>query len=80
MTHVVFTHRSDGSEVVYVDGVHNTEFSRLGGVSNWDPTYPLVVGNETNGARPFLGELHLIAIYDRALPEDEVVQNHLAGP
>ena len=34
---------------------------------NWDPTFPLIVGNETGGARPWLGQLQYLGIYDRAL-------------
>ncbi len=80
LTHVVHTHAADGSEVLYVDGVEDTAFARTGGLSQWDATYPLVVANEATGDRDWLGELHLIAIYDRALDASEVDQNFAAGP
>jgi len=80
LTHVVFAHRADGAEVLYVDGVENTTFSRLGGLSTWDASYAIVVANETSQNREWLGELHLIAVYERALDAAEVSQNFLAGP
>ena len=80
LQHVVFTHAPDGSEALYVDGVQNMMSSRSGTLSTWDPSFPLVVANEASGGREWLGELHLIAVYDRALSEAEVTQNFDAGP
>jgi hypothetical protein len=39
-----------------------------------------MMANESSGDRAWLGELHRIAIYDRALSAAEVMQNHEAGP
>ena len=80
LTHVVFTHNSDGSEAIYIDGVENVTFTRMGGLTTWDNTYPIVVGDEATSGRSWLGELHLIAVYDRALDAGEVEQNFMAGP
>jgi hypothetical protein len=80
LTHVVHTHRSDGAEVIYVDGVENLAFMRMGGTSMWDTTYRIIVANEATNDRTWLGELHLIAVYDRALDVGEVAQNFMAGP
>jgi hypothetical protein len=80
LTHVVFTHKSDGSEGLYVDGVENRTFMHMGGLTTWDAAYPIVVANEANGDREWLGELHLIAVYDRALGAGEVEQNFTVGP
>jgi hypothetical protein len=80
LTHVVHTHRSDGAEVLYIDGVENQTFMRTGGLSQWDDTYPIIVANEATSDRTWLGELHLIAVYDRALDAGEVEQNFTAGP
>jgi len=80
LTHVVFTHRSDGAEVLYVNGVQNTTFMRMGAATAWDAAYPLIVANEETNDRAWLGELHLIAVYDQALDIGEVEQNFMAGP
>jgi hypothetical protein len=80
LTHVVHTHSASGAEVIYVDGVESETFTRTGGLSQWDASYPIVVANEATNDRAWLGELHLIAVYDRALSAAEVEQNFTAGP
>jgi hypothetical protein len=80
LAHVVHTHRADGTEVVYIDGVANLSSMRTGDMSMWDATYRVVVANEGTNDRAWLGELHLIAVYDRALDLGEVQQNFTAGP
>ncbi len=80
LTHVVHTHRSDGAEVLYVDGVENLTLTRTGGTAMWNPTYRLIVANEATNDRTWLGELHLIAVYDRALDVGEVEHNFMVGP
>jgi len=80
LTHVVHTHRFDGAEVLYVDGVENLTFTRTGGTAMWDPTYRIILANEATRDRAWLGELHLIAVYDRALDVGEVEHNFMVGP
>ncbi|MFZ1504402.1 MAG: VanZ family protein [Nitrospira sp.] len=48
--------------------------------SNWNPTYRLLLGNEGTMNRPWLGTLHLVAVYDRALPSDEITTHFSLGP
>ena len=38
-----------------------------GKLSGWDRNFRLSLANELTGDRPWLGELDLVAIYDRAL-------------
>ncbi|MFT5232001.1 MAG: hypothetical protein ACI9UK_000142 [Candidatus Krumholzibacteriia bacterium] len=80
LSHVVFTRESSGLTKIYKDGVEQISGDTPGGVSIWDDSYRFGVGNEMTGDRPWLGELHLVAVYDRALPVVEVVQNYAAGP
>jgi VanZ family protein len=39
---------------------------------DWNASYPLVVANERDGSRPWLGEIQYIGIYDRALRREEI--------
>ena len=66
----------DGERVrLYVDGRLADEAPLPGGAfSGWDPDYPLVFGNEATGTRPWLGRLHDVAIYDTALPPEQVAR------
>jgi hypothetical protein len=42
------------------------------GLRDWDCSYPLLVGNESSGDRPWRGEIRGLAIYPRALDAAEV--------
>lgn len=79
-THIVATHASGGEESVYVDGVPAVTGIRAGSFAMWDadPAYQLALGNENDLTRPWHGEFHLVAVYDRALSEDEVSTNFAA--
>jgi len=68
-------------EKVYVDGqLRHVSTTLSGDFSNWNPTYPFLIGNEKTGNRPWIGKLFLVALYNRALLEEEVVQNYRADP
>jgi VanZ like family len=43
-------------------------------LSNWDPSFNLIVGNEATGDRPWLGKVQGFAISDRALSKSQVQQ------
>ncbi len=61
---VTFT---EGIERVYVDGAPVAAWRLRGTLGNWDPQFPLVVGNEATLDRPFLGDVFGVRVYDRAL-------------
>ncbi len=80
MEHVVFTRDRDGTAQLYVNGIVTSSASRAGNFDAW-ADYCLTLGNEfqpegtnTPGIRPWAGQLHRIAIYDRALTAAEVRQ------
>lgn len=79
LTHVVFTRDNDGQRTLYIDGVQVASDTKGGNFSNWDAAYHLALGNELTADRPWLGELHLVAIYNRALTPAEVSQNYTVG-
>ncbi|MBI1246262.1 DUF1592 domain-containing protein [bacterium] len=79
MTHVVYTHNRSGATRIYIDGKVSSDHKVDGSLSNWDRNYRLALANELSGDRPWLGSLQLVAIYDRALSNDEVNQNYAAG-
>ena len=78
LEHLVVTY-ADGVQRIYVQGrlVDATRFA--GRLTGWDRRYPLVVGNEATRDRPFLGDVSLVAVYDRALSASEVAANAAAG-
>jgi hypothetical protein len=79
LTHVVFTRESSGAVRIYLNGRQQATAQVDGALSGWSDEFRLSLANELTGDRPWLGELHLVAIYDRALSEQEVGQNFSAG-
>ncbi len=79
LTHIVLTRDRSGSTRLYVNGEVSGNGQTAGDLSNWDETFPLILGNEKSGDRPWLGELHLVALYHRALDAAEVGRNFAAG-
>lgn len=79
LTHVVYTRDAAGNARLYGDGQQRASKKVAGELSNWSDKFQLSLANETTGSRPWLGELHLVAIYSRALTAEEVGKNFAAG-
>jgi hypothetical protein len=81
LSHVVYTRDASGAARIYVNGSESSRADVNGDVSNWqDNNFRLALANEFDLDRPWLGEYRLVAIYNRALTENEVMQNWEAGP
>lgn len=80
LVHVVYTRSADGAATIYLDGVASGS-ATIGGslADSWNAAYPLLLGTEVGGNRPWLGEYHLVALFDRALSPAEVLANYEAG-
>jgi len=82
LQHVVVTFDPINGRRIYVNGsVTNTvDPTAPGGLDDWDASiYPLILGNEMDGSRPWKGTLRLVAIHDRALTHEQIVQNFEVG-
>ena len=80
LTHVVYTRASTGEARLYVNGALVESGVSAGTLASWNPGYVLSLANEPTVDRPWLGELHLVALYARALDAGEVDLNFQAGP
>ncbi|NJN47465.1 MAG: LamG domain-containing protein [Candidatus Competibacteraceae bacterium] len=78
-THLVYRRDGQGNISVYVNGLEALTIAQAGGFDNWDERFALALGNELDGSRAWLGEIYLVAIYDRALTNAEIAQNYRAG-
>jgi hypothetical protein len=79
LTHVLYTFDSAGVARIYVNGVEVSSRTIGGNLSNWNGNYYFGLANEITNDRPWLGELYLVAVYDRALDHQEISQNFQAG-
>jgi hypothetical protein len=79
LTHVAYTRDSEGAELLYADGVEIAGSTRPGDLSTWSSSALLAIGNEPTLDRPWLGTIHLAAVYARALSATEIAANRRAG-
>ena len=79
LTHLVYVRDAGGTARTYINGQQVSTRSTSGDFSNWTQTFRLALANELSGDRPWLGEFHLVAIYNRALTAAEVQQNFAVG-
>lgn len=71
--HVTYTWDGNtGEERILVDGVVKYSGIRTGNVSNWDDSFKLAFGNEIGTSRDWLGEIYMVAIYDKVISSAEV--------
>ena len=80
LQHVVYTRSADGNAHLYIDGEIVASDTVSGDLGNWDDAYRIALGNEIGTDRPWLGTYHLVALYNQAIPANEVALNFAAGP
>ncbi len=88
LQHIVFSRDASGQSRFYLDGnlVDSWNWDTVGSegdFSTWQPTRKLAIANENAwtglDARDWLGEIHLVAVYSRALTSSDVADNYAAG-
>ncbi|MFT7680148.1 MAG: hypothetical protein ACI8QC_004154 [Planctomycetota bacterium] len=79
LQHVVYTRTAGGEARVYINADVSSSSALAGDFSNWDTSYRFGLANEFGANRPWMGSMHLVAVYERALSDQEIEQNFLAG-
>jgi len=79
IVHLVEVRTAAGAKRVYLDNKLFIDETQTGTFGNWDVTLPLSIGNTPAMDRQFYGDVHLVAIYDRALTAQEIAKNYAAG-
>ncbi|MGE0375782.1 MAG: DUF1549 domain-containing protein, partial [Planctomycetaceae bacterium] len=79
LTHVVYARDPSGAVRIFINGSQAATAQVAGDFAKWRADDRLLLANEMTGNRPWKGELHLVAVYSRALTDDEIRQNHSAG-
>ena len=80
--HVVMTYDPTNGRRVYVNGQFTGDVDTVtgGSLGEWDDGYLFVLGAETNGINNrWQGKVRLVAIYSRALSQEQITQNFDAG-
>ncbi len=69
--HVVVAY--DGAEVrIYIDGTLAHSEEHTGGLTSWDDTGLIAVANDPTTAKPWLGKLYKVVVWDQALGNAQV--------
>ncbi len=81
LQHVVVTYDPVNGRRIYVNGVFTDDLDPAAGgtLIDWQDNFAFVLGNEVSGDKPWLGKLRLVAIHNRALSPDQIMQNFTAG-
>jgi hypothetical protein len=77
--HVVVTLAKIGTRTLYLNGIAAAIDSPASDVTAWDTSFPMTMGNSLSLDASFLGTVHLVAVYGRALTGEEVARNYAAG-
>lgn len=78
LAHYVFTF-DEGDVQLYRDGALLAADTVSEDLSDWDRSYPLLLGNEGTDDRAWKGQMHLAAFYDRVLEPPEIADHFATG-
>ena len=81
LQHVILTYDPVNGRSIYINGQFTDDIDPVAGGSlqDWDDSFALVLGNEVSGDRQWQGVLRLVAIHNRALTAEQILQNYEAG-
>ncbi|MGX5201392.1 LamG domain-containing protein [Aliikangiella sp. IMCC44632] len=81
LQHVVATFSPSEGRKIFVNGqlVAQEQVETGGTLNDWNDTYAVVMGNEVSGDRLWQGTLRMVAIHNRALNQEQIVQNFDVG-
>jgi len=84
LQHVVVTFDPLNGRRIYVNGVFTDDVDPVaadpGNLNDWDDSFAFVLGNEVAGAdRLWQGTIRMVAIHNRALTLEQIVQNFEVG-
>ncbi len=81
LQHVVVTYDPVNGRQLYVNGepAGVNDPVDVGNFNEWNDTYAFVLGNEVSGDIPWAGSIRMVAIHNRALQPDQVMQNFDVG-
>jgi len=81
LQHVVATFSPTEGKKIFVNGtlVASEDVETGGTLIDWNDTYAFVLGNEADGSRLFAGTFRMVVIHNRALTQEQIVQNFDVG-
>jgi hypothetical protein len=80
LQHVVITFTASQGRKIYVNGepINITDES-IASITSWDDSFALILGREASNNHVWQGDIRLLAIYNRALTQQQISQNYDVG-
>jgi len=81
LQHVVVNYTPATGRQIFVNGVPTGDVDPDNGglLTEWDDSFALVLGNETDGQSPWQGTIRMAAIHNRALTPEQIQANFKVG-
>ncbi len=81
LQHIVATYDPINGRRIYHNGelASDPDANTGGTLTDWDDTFAFVLGNEVSGDSPWAGVLRLVAVHNRALTQEQIIQNFDVG-
>ena len=81
LQHVVFNYDAVNGRQIFVNGEFTDDFDDIepGNLSDWDPSFAFVLGNEASGDVPWAGTIRMVAVHNRTLAAQQISQNFEVG-
>lgn len=81
LQHVVVNYSPGNGRQIFINGEASGDVDPdpAGLLSEWDDSFALVLGNETDGNSPWQGAIRMVAIHNRALTPEQIKANFEVG-
>jgi hypothetical protein len=80
LQHVVMTYDPTHGRRIYVNGEFTDDVDGPGGLlTDWDDTFAFALGSEVDNSNRWAGTVRLVAVHNRALTPEQIVQNYDVG-
>ena len=80
LQHVVLTYNATTGRRIYVNGnLIDITDQNIAPLATWDDSFALILGKEASNQHVWQGDIRLLAIYNRALAQEQIAQNYDVG-
>lgn len=80
LQHVVITYSASNGRRIYVNGdLIDVVDEAIAPLASWDDSFALILGREASNNHVWQGNVRLLAIYNRALDQEQISQNYQVG-
>lgn len=81
LQHVVVNYDPINGRQIFVNGQFTEDVDQVdvGNLNDWNESYAFVVGNEVSGDIPWAGSIRMVAVHNRILTPEQIIQNFDVG-